>query len=91
MPSHPVHKKGDIRDSPSTRQQTLPSVAGVDQSLAEGVRPSKAEWPAPGGPPGPNGVGREGLLTGPQTNHTKETGRAALMGGLSRSKKQQQP
>jgi hypothetical protein len=41
----------------------LPSYAEVDQSLAEGVRPSKAEWPTAGRPPGLEVVGREGLLS----------------------------
>jgi hypothetical protein len=44
--------------------KTLPGVAGVDESLAEGVRPSKAAWPAPGRPPGPGG-GRAGGLAQP--------------------------
>ena len=42
----------------------LPSYAGVDQSLVR-ERASVSEWPAAGGPPGPEVVGREDSLLPP--------------------------
>ena len=64
MPGQPtLKKKVTYRPLCDHSPKTLPGYAEVDQSLAEGVRPSKAAWPAAGRPPGLEGVGQAGLLS----------------------------
>ena len=57
-----LKEKVTYRAAGNLKVKTLPGYAVVDQSLAEGVRPSKIAWPAAGRPPGLEGVGQAALL-----------------------------